>query len=502
MKNGISLLLSCAAFLFVAAGANASVIQLNSLNAKLKTEGAGWTARKSWVTDLSRSQLDRLLGYKQKVRIGKDVVFSPKPGMQALDDDSIDWRNHDGQDWVSPILNQGNCGSCVAFATVGTLETQMNISHHTSWLNPHYSTEALFSCGGGGCDYGWYPGAAASYLQTTGVPDDACAPYTMGATGRDASCSSVCPDAASRSQKISKVLEPQNVEEVKAALQHGPLMTTMDVYADFIAYGSGVYRHTTGDYLGGHAVSIVGYNDAGRYWIVRNSWGEDWGENGFFRVSYDDQSGIGMETWGFDVPDTQGVAALKNLADHQFLSGNVNLEAESTIPGTTAMSVEITGNNKDVNLSCQGTSCEMPLATGQYPDGRYMESLAVKTGNGNQTVEKKYFYIVNHKPDQLQMTFQPQAGLDLKQPVKDRIVFDVSAVSSSVPFSSLSFIAKQNGKVVNTRSADIVLPQMTMGWRTTAVPNGTYDIYLMGKISAGATVYTAESNHFTVVVDN
>jgi hypothetical protein len=71
-----------------------------------------------------------------------------------------------------------------------------------------------------------------------------------------------------------------------------------------------------------------------------------------------------------------------------------------------------------------------------------------------------------------------------------------------VPFTSLTFVVKQDGKLVNTRSADIVLPQMTMGWRTTVVPNGTYDISLLGKITTGSTEYTAESNHFTIVIAN
>jgi hypothetical protein len=496
------MLLSCAVFLFATAVANASGLDLNALNKKLEKEGATWRAKKSWVTDLSAAQVDRLLGYKKKVRIDKDVTFLPKPGMKAFSDESIDWRDHDGQNWVSPVLNQGNCGSCVAFAAVATLETQMNISHQASWLNPRYSTEALFACGGGGCNYGWWPSSAASYLKNHGVPDEACAPYTMGATGRDASCTSICPDSAERSQKITSINEPGNAEAVKTALRHGPLMTTLDVYADFIGYGSGIYRHTTGGYLGGHAVSIVGYNDAERYWIVRNSWGREWGEDGFIRVSYDDTSGIGDETWGFDVPNTEGVAGIQNLADHQFLSGDVLLKAESTFPGTSALSVFVKGGpGREMTLSCESTHCDLPLATAQFPDGRYEASLAVKTAKGTVNAEKKYFYVVNKRPEQLALSFQPK-GVDLTKPVKDRPEFDITATSSSVPFTSLDFVAMKDGKVANVRSSDIVLPQMTMGWRTTAVPNGVYDIFLVGKITTGNTEYKVESNHFTITVQN
>ena len=71
-----------------------------------------------------------------------------------------------------------------------------------------------------------------------------------------------------------------------ALVSYGPLVTTMDVYDDFFSYVSGVYSHTTGDNAGGHAVLIVGYNDAGQYFIVKNSWGAGWGESGYFKIAY------------------------------------------------------------------------------------------------------------------------------------------------------------------------------------------------------------------------
>ncbi len=91
-------------------------------------------------------------------------------------------------------------------------------------------------------------------------------PYTSGATGQDVACSATCADSAQRSVRITSYGTPsrmvKDVDSVKQALQHGPLVTTLDVYADFMAYSSGVYKHVTGDMLGGHAVSIVGYDDS------------------------------------------------------------------------------------------------------------------------------------------------------------------------------------------------------------------------------------------------
>ena len=66
----------------------------------------------------------------------------------------------------------------------------------------------------------------------------------------------------------------------------GPLVTVFSVYSDFFYYQSGVYTHIAGDYVGGHCVCCVGYNDAQGCWICKNSWGGNWGEAGFFRIAY------------------------------------------------------------------------------------------------------------------------------------------------------------------------------------------------------------------------
>ena len=62
--------------------------------------------------------------------------------------------------------------------------------------------------------------------------------------------------------------------------------TAMEIYTDFFNYRSGIYSHTTGSYAGGHAIKIIGYGveNVTQYWICANSWGPQWGENGFFRI--------------------------------------------------------------------------------------------------------------------------------------------------------------------------------------------------------------------------
>merc|ERR1712065_79135 len=67
---------------------------------------------------------------------------------------------------------------------------------------------------------------------------------------------------------------------------NGPMYVAFTVYADFPTYKSGVYKHTSGSALGGHTVTLVGYGelDGQKYWKIKNSWNEEWGDNGHFKI--------------------------------------------------------------------------------------------------------------------------------------------------------------------------------------------------------------------------
>ena len=84
--------------------------------------------------------------------------------------DYLDWRDMSGIDWTTPIRNQGGCGSCVAFGTMGSFEAMLRIDANDPNWNINLSEQHLFSCGGGQCDSGWYISAALNYLQVNGAP--------------------------------------------------------------------------------------------------------------------------------------------------------------------------------------------------------------------------------------------------------------------------------------------------------------------------------------------
>jgi cathepsin B len=148
-------------------------------------------------------------------------------------------------------------------------------------------------------------------MKDTGVTTINCMPYTSG--GGD---SGACPNGKCTAQgqqwKLYKAktayavvdfftLPWDRVKKIQTEIQaHGPVEMAFTVYEDFIHYKSGVYVHTSGGELGGHAVKYVGWGvDNGTpYWIVANSWGTDWGLDGFFWIKRGvDECGCERDVW-------------------------------------------------------------------------------------------------------------------------------------------------------------------------------------------------------------
>ena len=201
--------------------------------------------------------------------------------------DYFTWQDIEGVNWITPVQDQQSCGSCVAFGTISALEAviQIELGHQ---LDIDLSEAHLFYCGGGSCSQGWTISRAVNYLESYGVPEESCFPYTP----RQTDCDRTCPDWESQAIKVLdgsriKYSYPPSIATVQEALiEHGPLVTSFTVYNDFFSYNSGVYVQTSDNVAGGHAVAIVGYDNNEEFWICKNSWGGNWGENGFFRIGY------------------------------------------------------------------------------------------------------------------------------------------------------------------------------------------------------------------------
>uniref|UniRef100_A0A7S3JEA4 Peptidase C1A papain C-terminal domain-containing protein n=1 Tax=Euplotes harpa TaxID=151035 RepID=A0A7S3JEA4_9SPIT len=249
----------------------------------------------------SREQLVGMMG--AKIDLERDRQIAGELGLFGVDNEglaTVPAAFDSREQWsMCPfdIKDQGQCGSCWAFGAVETLEDRVCISSKGA-VKSDLSEQNMVSCDwvGFGCSGGW-PISAFSYLSLLGVPTEECVPYTSGKSGEAWGCTYECADKSVSSQRYRCKYPWINftLSGIKNEIfERGPVETAFWVYEDFMSYKSGIYHHTTGQFLGGHAVKIVGWGveDNVNYWIVANSWSTSWGENGYFRIRLGD-SGIG-----------------------------------------------------------------------------------------------------------------------------------------------------------------------------------------------------------------
>jgi len=228
--------------------------------------------------------------------------------------ESFDWRDHRGEDWTTPARNQGPCGACWAFVAIGIVEAQFNIFANNPHLDLDLSEQELVSFhGDSGCG-GGSEMEALGYIRENGIVDEACLPYRA-----DDAQYPFCGDADERRQWIQDALrieggKPMTPEEIKSALiTKGPvgILIGAKVRNDFKFYAGGIYEPTDAEpSLGAHSLLLVGYDDGDGCWVIKNSWGRQWGEDGFARLRYGicdvEQNGYlrGAEVSSFNLKDS------------------------------------------------------------------------------------------------------------------------------------------------------------------------------------------------------
>jgi len=183
---------------------------------------------------------------------------------------------------MTPVKNQGACGSCWAFAVAGGMEARYQVQRGNPSLGIDLSEQNILSCSAGTCS-GWYLANTLDFVKSSGTPDEACYPYvgykTTCGTGR-------CSDYLSRTYYITGwSWISTDAANIKWYLYtYGPVMVWMPIFSDFPWYDTDFWKYhyyahgPSGSYIG-HFVIIVGYygND---YWIVKNSWGTSGGDAG------------------------------------------------------------------------------------------------------------------------------------------------------------------------------------------------------------------------------
>ena len=207
---------------------------------------------------------------------------------------SMDWRDQKGESFVTPIRNQGACGSCYAFASMAMLESRLMIMSKGS-VKKVFSPQDVVSCSeyAQGCEGGFPYLIAGKYAEDFGVAEESCFPYLGADTSRAPCETRNCTRFKATDYKyVGGYFGACNEQEMLMALQDGPVSVAFEVTDDFQHYKRGIY-HATGlrdsfnpFRLTNHAVLAVGYGEEEgvKYWIVKNSWGASWGEDGYFRI--------------------------------------------------------------------------------------------------------------------------------------------------------------------------------------------------------------------------
>jgi C1A family cysteine protease len=344
--------------------------KIDSINRHIEQEGYAWWAGRTSVSRLTDEEISRLLGLRlppdledRRLRAAAEGRLITAPEGMSFPP-SFDWRTQGG---VTPVKNQGNCGSCWAFCAVAAFESQILIY---SGLEEDLSEQAVVSCNleGDDCGGGWME-TAYDLFAGQGAVRESCMPYHEVDT--DSCVKSSCETAA---YLDSYYYVDDTVSAIKTALLNGPVACAMAVCGGFGSYAGGCYEEECTEI--NHGVLLVGWDDnmcgGSGAWIMKNSWGPGWGDNGYMYIKYG-TCHIGYATDALNYTPGQTVhffLASYVIDDSSGGDGDGNVEAgESITFRMTLLNIGAeTATNVSAALRCLNPGVSVTDSIATYPD--------------------------------------------------------------------------------------------------------------------------------------
>uniref|UniRef100_UPI00398EEC1B procathepsin L-like n=1 Tax=Pristiophorus japonicus TaxID=55135 RepID=UPI00398EEC1B len=194
--------------------------------------------------------------------------------------DEKDWRVNG---YVSDVKNQGHCASCWAFTAAATLEGQLfNNTNNLITLSEQNLVDCAHSYKNKGCNAGWVH-HAYKYIRDNGIEASSMYPYTA----KKGDCSFTLADSVGSLIGYGELKRTTEAEIMKIVAKHGPISVSVFMSEAFLQFtGTDIFDDPYCNQKPNHVATLVGYVNKAteKYWIIKNSWGKSWGNDGFMKM--------------------------------------------------------------------------------------------------------------------------------------------------------------------------------------------------------------------------